>query len=315
MNLPELNYNQWQDTKATLHLTTQIMGKIKLLYHPKLNHWWHLTLHLTPNGVSTLSIPYQGQNFEIELNVHKLTLEGKSSQGVEFSYPLQGKTIADVYHQLVGFMRELGLKKDILDKPYDNPHSQIPFSKDREHKSWDHQAIKNWWQILLFVEEAFKIFAGQSFCKTSPAHLFWHSFDYVVTRFSGHPVNLEPNGSRRSDVEAYSHEVVSFGFWPGDPKVQFPAFYSYTSPEPKGIEKHALFPKEAWWEKLEASHLAMLKYDDLRKSQNPTQTLIDFMKSANDGGCKSENWKEEGTLKFWDSLDEKFPVTKNREHR
>jgi len=316
MELPELNYNEWVETKATLHLITQIMGKIKLLYHPKLNQWWHVTLHLTPNGVSTLNIPYKGMSFEIELNVHNLMIVARCSDGTVVEIPLKDKSVSEIYSKLIYFLKNMNLNKNILDVPYDNPHSTTPFSKDIEHHHWDHEAIKNWWKILLFVDECFKIFSGRSFGKTSPAHLFWHSFDYAITRFSGHEVNLSGDGTRRSDLEAYSHEVVSFGFWPGDPKVQIPAFYSYTSPEPKGIEKNVLKPEEAWWEKLENSHMAMLKYDDLRQSDNPRETLLSFMQSANDSGCKeSANWSEEDTADFWDKLDHKFPFTKGREHR
>ncbi|NRA66142.1 MAG: hypothetical protein HRU19_16765 [Pseudobacteriovorax sp.] len=314
-SLPELPYQDWVETKATLHLVTQIMGKIKLQYHPKLNQWWHVTLHLTPSGISTLNIPYQGRSFEIQLNVHKLRLETRTSEGESHDFDLKDRSVADVYRHLVGLMETMQLDRKIVDKPYDNPHSTTPFSQDDSHRNWDHQAIKNWWQILRFVDETFKIFAGRSFCKTSPAHLFWHSFDYAVTRFSGHEVNLSGEGSRRSDVEAYSHEVVSFGFWPGDPKVPMPAFYSYTAPEPEGLSEHKLAPNTAWWQDVGGSHMAMLTYEDLRKSDNPTETLLAFMQSASDGGCKSPQWKDNDTTQFWNQLDQKFPASKGKEHR
>ena len=317
-DLPPLPYDAWEDTKATLHLVAQILGKVKLAHHPKLGHWWHATLHVTPRGVSTHTIPTPGRNFEIELDVGDLALRLWSSEGARETVELEGLTISEVYRQTMAALGRIGHPTKILAKPYDNPHSEIPFAEDEEHASWDRDAIQRWWRVIVFIDEVFKLFAGRSFLRTSPVHLFWHSFDYVVKRFSGREASSMGEGGRRSDVEAYSHEVISFGFWPGDPKVRFPAFYSYTFPEPEGLAQSVLRPAEAWWNELPNSHLALLKYEDLRTKNDPREALLDFLESTYEAGCTSGEWQrhhENETAPFWDRLDERFPLTKGREYR
>lgn len=316
--LPALPYAEWEETKATLHLVTQIVGKIKLAHHPKLPHWWHATLHVTPRGLSTQTIPTDSGNFEIELNIPNLTLHFSSSRGKKTTVSLEGRSVANVYKEVMEALETIDHPTKILAKPYDTPHSDIPFADDTVHRSWDRNAINSWWETLIFVDGVFKHFAGASFARTSPVHLFWHSFDFVVSRFSGQANQDKIAGSRRSDAEAYSHEVISFGFWPGDPKVQFPAFYSYTAPEPKNLASSQLQPKEAWWQDLGPSHLALLKYDDLRQKPNPRQALLSFMQSAYEAGCHCAQWEEyqaNETSHYWEKLDEKFPLTRNKETR
>lgn len=316
LTLPELPYEQWEDTKATLHLVSQIMGKIKLAHHPKLPHWWHITLRVTPRGISTQTIPTaSGHNFEIELNVPHLQLRLASSNGQEASIELKGLSVAAVYERTMSALEKIGHPTEILAKPYGNPHSTIPFAEDDTHKSWDHDAIQKWWKVLLFLDETFNTFAGRSFARTSPVQLFWHSFDFVVTRFSGAPAEAMGQGGTRSDVEAYSHEVISFGWWPGDPQVRFPAFYSYTAPEPAKLTESPLRPEKAWWQALPSSHMAMLKYEDLREMDYPREALLDFMASAYDAGCHHAGWdtlSKQQTEPFWEELDERFPRTRGR---
>ena len=316
---PALPYDSWEDTKATLHLVSQILGKVKLAHHPKLPHWWHATLRVTPRGISTQTIPARaGRSFEIELNVPRLALQFTSSDGQTDTVTLQGQSVASVYTQTMAALTRIGHPTKILAKPYGNPHSEIPFAEDETHNSWDHDAIRGWWQVLLFLDEAFKTFAGRSFAKTSPVQLFWHSFDFVVTRFSGDPASAMGQGGTRSDVEAYSHEVVSFGWWPGDPRVRYPAFYSYTAPEPERLAEAPLQPEKAWWQPLPSSHMAMLKYDDLRQMDDPREALLQFMTSAHQAGCDCAGWdklSEQSTGPFWDALDERFPLSRGRESR
>ena len=319
LNLPALPYDDWEDTKATLHLVSQIMGKIKLAHHPKLPHWWHATLRVTPRGISTQAIPtLGGRNFEVELNVPKLELNLYSSEGQEESIGLQGRSVASIYKLTMAALARIGHPTEILAKPYGNPHSEIPFAEDETHSSWDHDAVRSWWRVMLFLDETFKTFAGRSFAKTSPVQLFWHSFDFVVTRFSGDPSAAMGQGGTRSDVEAYSHEVISFGWWPGDPQVRAPTFYSYTAPEPNGIADAPLQPQAAWWQALPSSHMAMLKYDDLRELDDPREALLQFMTSAHEAGCHRAGWDKlsgQGTNVFWDELDDRFPRTRGRESR
>ncbi|MEO1336442.1 MAG: DUF5996 family protein [Myxococcota bacterium] len=319
LQLPELPYDHWEDTKATLHLVSQIIGKVKLAHHPKQPHWWHATLRVTPRGISTQTIPTSdGRSFEIELNVPHLQLRLSGSDGHEEAIELKSQTVASIFTQTMAALEQIGHPTQILARPYDNPHSKIPFAEDESHNSWDADAIRAWWKTLLFIDEAFKTFAGRSFAKTSPAHLFWHSFDFAVTRFSGEPAAAMGQGDRRSDVEAYSHEVVSFGWWPGDPQVRYPAFYGYVAPEPKGLAESPLKPEKAWWQTLPSSNMAMLKYDDLREMNDPREVLLQFMTSAHDAGCRRAGWEklsEQGTESFWDELDIRFPLTRKKESR
>lgn len=317
-NLPELPYDDWEDTKATLHLVTQMLGKVKLAHHPKMAHWWHMTLHVTPRGISTQTIPTARGSFDIELVVADLSLRISTSDGAERTVPLEGRTVAAIYADLMSALEAVGHPTTMLAKPYDMPHSTIPFAEDETHQSWDHDAIRRWWQVITFIDEVFKTFSGRSFLRTSPVHLYWHSFDYVVTRFSGREAPSMGEGGRRSDVEAYSHEVISFGFWPGDPETRFPAFYSYTAPEPEGIAERRLRPTDAFWQALPESHLAMLRYDDLRAHDDPRGVLMSFLESAYEAGGtygKWEHYQERQTAPFWDELDRRFPLTRGRERR
>ena len=315
---PALPYDAWEDTKATVHLATQIIGKVKLARHPKLPHWWHATLRVTPRGVSTQTIPVRGGGFEIELDVHDLRLNVRDSEGARDGFDLQGASIAQVYRQCMSLLRDMGHETEIVAQPYDNPHSDVPFAADESHGSWDQDAILRWWRALLFTEEAFQTFSGRSYLRTSPVQLFWHSFDLAVTRFTGRRSPSFGEGGRRSDVEAYSHEVVSFGWWPGDPEVRFPAFYSYTAPEPEGLASHALRPAGAWWQELPSSHLAMLRYDDVQGAEDPREALLSFLESAYEAADATlglEDLAAQETAPLWDALDERFPGTRGREAR
>jgi hypothetical protein len=313
---PPLAYDDWEPTKATLHLTTQIIGKVKLATHPKLPHWWHATLRVTPRGVSTQTIPVVGGGFELELDVHDLRLELRDSAGVRDGFALTGATVAEVYRQTTDLLDRTGHATEIVPRPYDNPHSDIPFGEDETHGDWDHDAILRWWRALLFIEEAFETFAGRSFMRTSPVQLFWHSFDIAVTRFTGRRSPAFGEGGRRSDIEAYSHEVISFGWWPGDPRVRFPSFYSYTAPEPDGLADHRLRPDAAWWQELESSHLAMLKYDDVRTADDPRGALLAFLENAENAGTDALSLDGADLLSpvsLWNELDQRFPRTRGPE--
>ena len=315
---PALPYDAWEPTKATLHLASQIIGKVKLMNHPKQAHWWHATLRVTPRGISTGPMFAHRGSFELELDVHDLRLELRDSEGAREGFDLAGASIAEVYRRTMSLLDAAGHETRILARPYDCPHSEIPFAEDEEHGEWDHDAILRWWRSMTFTEEAFQTFAGRSFMRTSPVQLFWHSFDIAVTRFTGRRAPSFGEGGRRSDVEAYSHEVISFGYWPGDPEVRFPAYYSYTAPEPVGLAERALRPDAAWWQELPSSHMALLKYDDVRGSEDPRATLLDFMQSAFDAGADAlelSGSEELGTEDLWESLDERFPATRGRERR
>lgn len=314
--LPELDYPAWEPTKAAVHLLAQILGKVKLQLHPKHPFWWHATLRLSTRGLTTEAIPVGDGNLELELDIPDRAVRLFTSAGAHERIPLEGASIANVYRSITAALEAVGHPTKILAKPYDCPHSSIPFAQDTAVRPWDGDAMARWWAILRFVHDTYETFGGRSFAKTSPSHLFWHSFDFVITRFSGRQAPNKGEGGRRSDVEAYSHEVASFGFWPGDPKTPFPAFYAYAAPEPTGIETHPLAPDQAWWQALPSSHLAMLKYDDLRAQADPKATLLSFMQSAWDAGA--HDWPGYSAMPspgFWDQLDDQFPLTRGKERR
>ncbi len=314
---PALPYDAWEPTRATVHLTTQILGKVKLARHPKLPHWWHATLRVTPRGVSTRTIPSRRGSFELELDVHDLRIVGRGSDGTVSGFDLADASVADVHAGTMELLDRLGEPTEIVPLPYLMPYSTTPFAEDHEHRSWDHDAILRWWRALTFIEEVFSTFAGRSFVRTSPVHLFWHSFDLAVTRFTGRRSPGFGEGARRSDVEAYSHEVVSFGWWPGDPDVRAPAFYSYTAPEPDGLATHPLRPPMAQWQELETSHMAILPYDDVRGADDPRGALLDFLESTWEAAEASLDVDLDGLdpVPLWNALDAKFPATRGREAR
>jgi hypothetical protein len=315
---PALPYDAWEPTKATLHLASQIIGKVKLASQPKHPHWWHATLRVTPRGIGTGPIFPRRGSFELELDVHDLRLELRDSEGAREGFELAGSSIAEIYRRTMELLTRTGHETQILAVPYDNPHSQTPFAEDEAHGTWDHDAIRGWWHSMAFAEEAFRTFAGRSFMRTSPVQFFWHSFDLAVTRFTGRRAPSFGQGDRRSDVEAYSHEVISFGYWPGDPEVRFPAYYSYTAPEPEGLADRPLAPEGAWWQELPTSHMALLRYDDVRGAVDPREALLDFLHSAFDAGADALGLAgagELGTEDLWSALDERFPATRGRERR
>jgi len=291
-SFPPLPLEEWEPTKKTLHLYAQIVGKVRMELMPKQNHWWHVPLYVDTRGLTTDSIPINDRRFEITFNFVDHRLSVVTSEGTQENFVLKdGLSVASFYKQLFTLLDTLNIDVNILAKPYDN-ESTTPFAEDNEHHSYDRKYIERYWQILRQTDHILKEF-GSTFCgKVCPVQLYWHSFDLAVTRFSG---RRGPDMSEASQVEreAYSHEVISFGFWPGDQDVRDPAFYSYTYPAPKGIDQEPLQPEEAQWIKQNGSPMALLMYDDVRKTVDPKQTLINFLESAYQAGVKTAGWDEE----------------------
>jgi len=285
---PSLPIEQWEETKNTLHLFFQIVGKIRLTLFPKMNHWWHVTLYLSPRGMTTRPIPYRYMIFEIEFDFidHKLFI--KTSRGEEKSFSLEGLTVSEFYNKIFSSLHELGIEVNIKATPYDVPFSDVPFESDREHSSYDKEYVNRYWRILVQVNSVFEEFRSRFIGKSTPVHLYWHHADLAVTRFSGKKAPAMEGGTN-ADKEAYSHEVISFGFWAGDDNVRAPAFYSYTYPEPEGLAEEPLSPKEAFWN-TDNGAMAVLMYDDLRKSDSPRQALLDYLQSAYLAGSKGAKW-------------------------
>ncbi|MDX5420162.1 MAG: DUF5996 family protein [Hymenobacteraceae bacterium] len=293
--LPPLPLEEWEATKDTLHLYLQIIGKIRLTLMPPRNHWWHVTLYLTSRGLTTGPIPYKFYTFEIDFDFIDQQLNIRTSMGTLEQIKLQdGLSVSEFYTSVMKSLDVLGIKVDILAEPYDNK-SKIPFAEDHEHATYNPEQVYNYWRVLTAADEVMKEFSGRFYGKTCPVQLYWHHFDLTVTRFSGKKIPVRPDASK-VERNAYSHEVISFGFWPGDDQVRFPAFYSYTFPSPEGIDQEPLKPKTASWVDSNGSPMALLPYEDLRHEKDPRQALLDFLESAYQAGAKRAGWPVEELL-------------------
>lgn len=290
--LPPLPYGDWVDTKETLHLFTQILGKIRLKAHPKLNHWWHVTLYPSPRGLTTGRIPYGDGSFEILFDMIDHRIAITTSDGDAQGFDVPGKSVAQFYDATMGALDALGINVPILAEPYENK-STIPFARDTVHAAYDTEAVQRYWQVISAATTIMDIFRGRFAGKSTPVHLFWHSFDLVLTRFSGRATPLK-DARTQSDREAYSHEVISFGFWPGDDTAPAPAFYAYAYPEPAGLADEPLRPDGAQWVDKNGGAMAILPYDAMRTANDPASALIAFMESAYLAGATRADWDVEG---------------------
>ncbi|TDN88123.1 hypothetical protein DET49_10973 [Salegentibacter sp. 24] len=291
-SLPDLKYVSFEKEKFTLHLFLQVVGKIRLKLTPRKNHWWYVTHYITEMGFSTGPIPYKKgfSSFSIIFNVVKHQLEVQTSDGDFKTLKLKnGLSVADFYVQVFTILKELNIRVKIVEKPYDLGIEKV-FPAITEYHHYDESYVEKLWKALLWIDSVFKEFSGKFYGKTSPVHLYWHSMDIAVTRFSGKKVPKMPVESRISDKDAYSHECISFGFWPGDDKVQEPAFYSYTFPNPEGITNQELQPASASWEMSNGSPMAILTFANLKEEENPRQALLDFMESAYQAGSELAGW-------------------------
>lgn len=279
----------WRQTKNTLHLFCQIVGKIRLRLHPRLNHWWHVTLYVSPRGLTTRKIPYGGGNFEIEFDFrdHKLKMTSSNGSYEEFAL-YNGLSVADFYSSVFANLAKIGVGCEILALPYEAP-SETPFAEDHSNCAYDKEYVEKYHRVLVTVDDILEEFRGRFIGKSTPVHMFWHSFDLALTRFSGKRVPTR-EGAGIVEREAYSHEVISFGFWFGDDKVEAPAFYSYTAPEPAGLADEPLTPDSAKWADSNGAHLALLMYDDVRGLADPKTAVLDFLESSYQAGAKLAKW-------------------------
>ncbi len=280
---PSLPLEAWQDTYVTLHMWTQIVGKIRLALAPPVNHWWHCALYVSPRGLSTSPMPYRGRLVEIEFDfiAHELII--RTSENVTRSLLLTPRPVADFYQDLMSTLRSIGIKVSIFTKPQEiaNP---IPFENDSEHASYDPEYANRFWRILVQTAMIFEEFRGRFTGKCSPVNFYWGSFDLAVTRFSGQRAPARP-GADLITREAYSHECISAGFWPGA-GFTAPAFYSYTAPAPPGLEKESLSP--GFYSSQMSEFLLM--YDDVRNAQSPREALLQFLQTTYEAGAKLANW-------------------------
>jgi hypothetical protein len=282
---PELPLNDWLSTYQTLQLWTQIVGKIRLTLSPKVNHWWSASLYVSPRGLTTSTVPYGSEAFEIEFDFIEHQLEIRSSTGQRKSIALKPESVAVFYEQVLTTLRGMGFDVAINPKPQELPNP-ILFDRDRQHASYDPEYAHRFWRILLEADMVMNEFRSRFIGKCSPVQFFWGSFDLACTRFSGRPA---PPRKGIITSEAYSHEVISHGFWPGGgPSAMGPAFYSYTAPAPAGLADEKVKPAATFWSK-EMSEF-FLMYDEVRRAESPRAMLLDFMESTYAAGAKLANW-------------------------
>lgn len=294
--LEELPLEKWEKTKITLHLFMQIVGKIRLALAPRKNHWWYITLYLCPKGITTHAIPYNNgfDSFEITFNFIDHQLEIFTSKGESGIIALEdGLSVASFYQKLFSLLAGFGISVNIIDKPFDVPNVEIAFSKNTEYASYQPEYVERFWHIMLWVDSVFKEFSGRFYGKTCPVHIYWHHMDLAVTRFSGKKAPAMPKEARISDKDAYTHEVISFGFWAGDENVRAPAFYTYTYPSPAGLDKEIIKPDSANWIDNNGSPMGVLMYDDLCKAVDARKTLLEFLESSYLAGAKLAGWDVE----------------------
>jgi hypothetical protein len=283
---PELPLEAWQDTYATLHMWSQVVGKVRLALSPRINHWWEVTLYVNARGLTTSAIPYKGRNFEVQFDFidHKLIIQ--TSWASPKTLDLKPQTVADFYAEFMSALRSLGIEVKIWTMPVEVPNP-VRFTSDTQHASYDPEYAHRFWQILILCDNIFQEFRAGFMGKDSPVHFFWGSFDLCVTRFSGRRAP-ERVGADSITREAYSHEVISAGFWPGGGDIKGPAFYAYAAPEPPGFAEQPLLPAAAFYHP--QLHEFMLMYDDVRRAVSPRQDLLSFLQSTYEAGADLARW-------------------------
>jgi hypothetical protein len=287
---PALPLDEWRDTYATIHRWTQVAGKIRLAQAPLINHWWQVPLYVTCRGLTTSPIPYGTRTFQIDFDFidHRLVIQ--TSDGAIESFPLEPRSVADFYREMMARLRSLGLEVRIWSKPVEiaNP---IPFEQDHEHHAYDRDYAHRHFRILVQAARILTAFRGRFIGKVSPVHFFWGSFDLACTRFSGRLAAPRTGGANVADhvtLEAYSHEVSSCGFWPGGDGIETPAFYSYAYPEPSGFPEAPVRPTGAFYSKELGQFI--LPYDIVRQADAPDETLLEFLQSTYEAAATLARW-------------------------
>ena len=281
---PSLPLNEWQDTYHTLHMWTQIVGKIRMTLSPPLNHWWHVALYVNPRGLTTGPVPHPRGIFEVQFDFEKHALLISTSEGTSTSRPLQPESVAKFYSGIVESLASLGVAVSINLQPQEVPGA-IPFDQDFANCSYDAEYAHRFWRILVSTSKVMQRFRAKFMGKCSPVHFFWGSFDLACTRFSG---RLAPARKGVISGPAYSHEVCSAGFWPGGGAVDGPAYYSYTVPQPAGIEAARVRPEAALWNAQLSEFILM--YNDVRRADSPESALLEFLESTYSAGADLAQW-------------------------
>lgn len=298
IKLPELPLEAWEPTKETLHLYVQIVGKIRLAATPPRNHWWNVPLYADVRGLTTRRMRYGGVSFSIDFDFvdHRLLIRTGDGKWGELSLR-DGLSVAEFYEALFVRLAGLGINVPIKPMPYGLPIT-TPFPEDREHASYDPRWVERYWRVLSWVDWVFQEFAGWFSGKTSPVHLFWHSFDLALSRFSGQPAPVAADADPVTR-EAYTHELISFGFWPGDRRNRSAVLYSYTHPEPAALAARPIRPAEAFWVPAGRTHLATLPWHRVRTAADPRLTVLDFLQSTYEAGASASGWPVNQLISSW----------------
>ncbi len=295
--LPPLPFDAWTDTRKTLHLLCQIVGKLRIAMYPRQNHWWHVPLYVTPRGLTTGTLyapsdPLLTLSIEIDLRepggLHVATNKGASEV---VTLPYDGSDCARLYRDLLDTLARVGVDVEILATPYELPWTATPFPEDEQSRGFKDRWANRYFRALSWVDRTFNEYRGDFLGKQTPSHLFWHSFDLAVTRFSGRP-NPKPASefANPRDAEAYSHEVISVGFWPGDDKYPHAAFYGYVAPEPDDLADQPLPIGE--WIDAGGSHMARVDYDAIRAADDPREALLGFLRAVHAAGVRRAEWPD-----------------------
>lgn len=288
---PEIPLANWIDTCTTLHLWTQVVGKIRLAHAPMLNHWWQVALYVTCRGLTTSPIPYGARTFQIDFDFIDHTLRLQTSNGERETLPLAPRTVADFYAEVMSRLAKLGLETRIWTTPVEIPDA-IPFEHDRTHAAYEPEYVTRFWRILVQAERVLTRFRSDFLGKVSPVHFFWGSFDMALTRFSGRLAPKLPGSSPNLGAwvmqEAYSHEVSSAGFWPGNGGFGKAAFYSYAYPEPDRFARASISPADAYYDESLGQYI--LPYNAVRQATSPDDDLMRFLVSTYEAAADLGHW-------------------------
>jgi hypothetical protein len=287
---PELPWRDWEPTVSTLHMWTQIVGKVRLALAPPQNHWWHVTLYVSSRGLTTSAIPYESREFQIDLDLVDHRLEVRDSQNAGFALALVPMSVAHFYRDFMDGLRDMGVDVRISTRPQEVVQA-IPFELDEEHASYDPRHANLFWRGLLQADRAAKIFQTGFAGKASPVHFFWGRFDLAATRYSGRPAPLHrggvPNCADWVMQEAYSREAISVGWW-GRSDPPGPSFYAYTYPEPDGYRSAAVRPASAFFDQQYGEYV--LPYDAVRGLPDPDAAVLDFFQTTYEAGANLGGW-------------------------
>ncbi len=287
--LPSLPLDEWQDTLTTLHMWTQIVGKVRLAFAPMENHWWQIPLYVTARGLTTSPIPYGREIFQIDFDFFEHVLRAESSNGRQRTIPLAGHSVASFYHDLMAVLRSLGVHVKLWTVPVE-VEEQIPFEQDETHHSYEPEYANRFWRMLFQADRVMKAFRGRFTGKASPVHFFWGSFDLAATRFSGRkapPMESAFHVAKYVMEEAYADECSSCGFWPGQGLGE-PAFYAYQYPEPEGYAAASIMPAEAYYHPTLKEFV--LPYEAVRNAPNWEETILSFLQTTYEAGANLAHW-------------------------